>query len=370
MFVDQVTIFVQSGDGGKGCVSFRREKFIPKGGPDGGDGGRGGDVIIVAEAGPTTLSDLRYKKRYVAKRGTDGAGVQKSGRAAADLVITVPVGTVVLDDETGELVADMIEDGQRYVAAAGGKGGLGNQHFASSTRQSPRYAQPGLPGAEHWLRLELKLLADVGLVGLPNAGKSTLISRISAARPKVGDYPFTTLVPNLGVVAWGEYRSFVVADIPGLIEGAHAGKGLGIRFLQHVERTRYLLLMADVTGMAEAGPETALDTLRNELTQYGHDLAGRPFAVAATKIDAVDDDTLDAAKKWAKSHGAPFFTISAVTGDGMDELVHHLGENVERLITEELALAPDKKEVPDGVTDTGDTRTDDEQYREIWGENP
>ncbi|MFQ5508075.1 MAG: GTPase ObgE [Leptospirillia bacterium] len=331
MFVDQVTIFVQSGHGGKGCVSFRRERFIPKGGPDGGDGGRGGDVVLVATQGPTTLAEFRYRKRYIAKNGGDGSGKQCSGKASDNLEVKVPVGTSIWNDETGELLADLVEDGQRFVAATGGKGGLGNQHFASSTRQAPRYAQPGLPGEELWLRMELKLLADVGLVGLPNAGKSTLISRMSAARPKVADYPFTTLVPNLGVVTWGDYHSFVMADIPGLIEGAHDGKGLGHTFLRHVERTRYLLFMVDVTGMTEMAPAQTLDVLSRELAAYDANLAKRPFAVVATKMDAADPEALADAEDWAKQRGLPLWRISAVTGDGIDALTHHLGEQVERL---------------------------------------
>jgi GTP-binding protein len=356
MFVDQVTIHVRSGHGGRGCVSFRREKYVPRGGPDGGDGGRGGDVVLTADAGLSTLAELRYRKEYAAANGEHGAGARKSGRSEPPLEIRVPVGTTVWDEDAGGLLADLDRDGARWVAATGGKGGLGNQHFATATRQAPRYAQPGLPGEARTLRLELKLLADVGLVGFPNAGKSTLISRISAAHPKVADYPFTTLVPNLGVVTWGGFESFVVADIPGLIEGAHQGKGLGDRFLRHVERTRYLVLMADVTGMADPPPDKALSVLREELAAYGHHLAQRPFCVAATKTDAADPDALAAARAWAEAAHVPFWPVSAVTGDGIDPLVFHLGETVKRLKAE--TPAPD-------ISEAGA-----EAEADIWGDDP
>jgi len=340
MFVDQVVIYVESGHGGRGCVSFRREKYVPRGGPDGGDGGRGGDVVLVADDGLSTLAELRYRKRYVASAGAHGAGARKSGRSEPALEVRVPAGTLVRDNETGEPVADLTRDGERLVVAHGGKGGLGNQHFATPTRQAPRYAQPGLPGESRWLRLELKLLADVGLVGFPNAGKSTLISRVSSARPKVADYPFTTLVPNLGVVTWDGFRSFVVADIPGLIEGAHAGKGLGDRFLRHVERTRYLVLLADATALAAPRPAEALDVLRRELAAYDSGLARRPYCVAATKTDAVDPQALEEARRWAADQGVPFWAVSSVSGDGIRDLVYHLGGTVERLKAEAPPPAP------------------------------
>ncbi len=360
MFVDHVKIFIQSGDGGHGCVGFRREKFIPKGGPDGGDGGRGGDVYITAEAGPTTLSELRYKRRYVAKNGAPGEGNQRTGVSADPVTVRVPVGTLIIDDETGEVLADLVKDGQTWLAAKGGKGGLGNQHFASATRQAPRYAQPGLPGSSRELRLELKLLADVGLVGLPNAGKSTLISRISGAKPKVAAYPFTTLIPNLGVVEWGDYKSFVMADIPGLIAGAHQGKGLGTQFLRHVERTRYLLFMVDVTGMTEERPGEALDILWSELANHDIGLTRRPYCVAATKLDSADPESLAEAHAWAEERGVPVFEISAVAGQGLDPLVKHLGEMVER------AVADEGKYTPDPTDDQ--TRADADRYAEIWGD--
>jgi GTP-binding protein len=368
MFVDQVTIFVQSGDGGRGCVSFRREKYVPRGGPDGGDGGRGGDVVLVAERGLSTLAELRYRKRYVAAKGADGAGARKTGHSEPPLEVRVPAGTAVWDQDTGEQIADLTQDGQRLVVAQGGKGGLGNQHFATPTRQAPRYAQPGLPGESRWLRLELKLLADVGLVGFPNAGKSTLISRVSSAHPKVADYPFTTLIPHLGVVNWGDYRAFVLADIPGLIEGAHAGKGLGDRFLRHVERTRYLVLMADVTALAEPVPPEALTVLRRELAAHQPDLSGRPFCVAATKLDAADPDALAAARAWADAHGVPCFPISAVSGEGVDALVHHLGETVDRLRAQEQAQARAEARAR-APEEAEEARQAAARYREIWGED-
>jgi len=360
MFVDQVTIQVQSGHGGAGCVSFRREKYVPKGGPDGGDGGRGGDVVLVADAGLSTLAELRYRKHYDADNGTPGQGAGKSGRSGQVLEVRVPAGTVVWDAESGEVLRDLTRDGERWVAAHGGRGGLGNRHFATPTRQAPRHAQPGLPGQARTLRLELKLLADVALVGFPNAGKSTLIARISAARPKVADYPFTTLVPNLGVVTWGDFRSFVVADIPGLIEGAHLGRGLGDRFLRHTERSRYLCLLADVTAVAEPPPDVALPALRRELMAYDERLAAREWCVTATKMDAADPDARAAAEAFAKEQGVPFFEVSAATGQGIEALVYHLGRTVDAL----KAAAPESAE---SSADEADPEKDD-RYREIWGE--
>ncbi len=349
MFVDQAKIFTQSGNGGNGCISFRREKFVPKGGPDGGDGGRGGDIIIEAVTGPTTLQEFRYKPRHIAKNGAPGGGNQCTGKSADNLIIQVPVGTALWDDETGQQVADLTEHGQRFVAAAGGKGGKGNMNYATSRVQAPRKAQPGEPGSSCWLRLELKLLADVGLVGLPNAGKSTLISRISAAKPKIASYPFTTLIPNLGVVPWGEFQSFVMADIPGLIEGAHTGKGLGAQFLRHVERTRCLAYLVDVTGLSDPAPDAALEVLLNELRTHNPAMAERPSLVVATKIDAADEDSLAAAKGWAERQQWPFYTISSVTGDGLKNLVHDLGATVEaaRQVPEKVAVDTPAAQDPD-----------------------
>jgi len=318
VFIDTATITVRSGAGGNGAVSFRREKFIPKGGPDGGNGGRGGDVIIVVDRHLTTLLDFRYKKSYKAGNGAKGMGARKSGHGGHDVEIHVPAGTVVRDSADDRVVADLKSDGDRFVAAAGGKGGRGNMNFATPTNQAPRKAEPGREGVERTLHLELKLLADVGLVGFPNAGKSTLISRISAARPKIADYPFTTLVPVLGIVRYEEFSSFVVADIPGLIEGAHEGKGLGTRFLRHIERTAVLVFMLDAT--AEPVREQ-YDTLLLELKEHNPVLAEKPRIVAITKIDAAGKDALSEAKKVKFGDATPVVRISSVTGTGIRELL-------------------------------------------------
>ncbi len=328
-FIDYVKIHVQSGRGGKGCVSFRREKFIPKGGPDGGDGGRGGHVIIRADSQLYTLLDHRYKKRYRAKNGGHGMGKKMHGRDGEDMIIRVPVGTIVRDAHTGEILADLDREGAEVLVAKGGRGGLGNSHFATPVRQAPRYAQPGEEGEERDLILELKLLAHVGLVGLPNAGKSTLLSRISAARPKIADYPFTTLVPNLGVVKLDDLRSFVVADIPGLIEGAHRGAGLGHRFLRHVERTHLLVHLVDVSIMSEGRPEENLEKINRELIMYGADLEKKPQVVVASKMDIADSEKLRGLEEYCKIKGLTLFKISAVTGEGVDELIRYLAGVIE-----------------------------------------
>lgn len=320
-FVDEVKIKVKAGDGGRGCVSFRREKFIPRGGPDGGDGGDGGDVVVVADAQMSTLLDLRQQKLYRAKRGEHGRGRGQHGRNGEGRVISVPLGTIIRNLETQELIADVSRGDDRIVVARGGKGGKGNAGFATSTNRTPRYAQPGLPGEECELLLELRLLADVGLVGFPNVGKSTLISVISAARPKIADYPFTTLVPNLGVVALGDDGSFVVADIPGLIEGAHRGEGLGHRFLRHVSRTKVLVHVIDVFGLEGRDPKTDFDTINNELALFDEALTQKPQIVAANKIDVLPDrKRLAELRHFFESSGYPFCAISAVTGEGIGEL--------------------------------------------------
>lgn len=330
-FVDYTKIFVKSGDGGRGCVSFRREKFVPKGGPDGGDGGRGGHVIIRASAELNTLLDCRYNREYKAQRGEHGKGSNKHGKDGEDIVIRVPVGTVIKDDSTGELLADFFENGQEIVIAEGGRGGLGNSHFATSTRQAPKFAQPGEEGQERWLVLELKLLADVGLIGLPNAGKSTLISVMSAAKPKIADYPFTTLVPNLGVVKIDDQKSFVVADIPGLIEGAHTGAGLGFQFLRHVERNAVLLHLVDVSDIQPSDPVEDFEKINKELILYSPELASKPVAVAATKIDiAADGERLDKLAKYCKKKKIAFFPVSAATGQGIKNLLFHLSDMLSR----------------------------------------
>ncbi|MCE5312890.1 MAG: GTPase ObgE [Nitrospiraceae bacterium] len=330
-FVDYTKIFVKSGDGGRGCVSFRREKFVPKGGPDGGDGGRGGHVIIRASKELNTLLDCRYNREYKAQRGEHGKGSNKHGKDGEDILIKVPVGTQIKDDATGELLADFDSDGQEFVAAEGGRGGLGNSHFATSTRQAPKFAQPGEEGQEKWLVLELKLLADVGLIGLPNAGKSTLISVISAAKPKIADYPFTTLVPNLGVVKVEDHKSFVVADIPGLIEGAHTGAGLGFQFLRHVERNAVLLHLVDASDMQPSDPVEDFEKISKELILYSPELASKPLAVAATKIDiAAEGARLKKLAQYCKKKKIAFFPVSAATGQGIKELLFHLSDMLNR----------------------------------------
>jgi GTPase len=332
MFVDEVRITVKAGRGGDGSCSFRREMFVPRGGPDGGDGGNGGDVIFTASHRLTTLLDLRYQRHYEAEDGRAGSGSHCTGRRGKSVNVRVPVGTVIYDDSTGEMLADLVTDGESATIAEGGKGGRGNSHFATSTNRVPTHFEQGTEGEERELRLELKLLADVGLVGFPNAGKSTLIAAISAARPKISDYPFTTLVPNLGVVRYGEDRSFVVADIPGLIEGAHAGKGLGIQFLRHIERTSLLLQLIDVSECATEDPLASFDIMRHELAAYDPTLAKRPFAVVATKIDAAGDGTrLKSLKAFCKRRRIRCFPISAVTREGLEELITYTGQQVEHL---------------------------------------
>lgn len=326
MFVDEVDIHTKAGDGGGGSLSFRREKFVPKGGPDGGNGGEGGSVFIVADPHRNTLVHFRFNPDYQAQRGGNGAGALRTGRGGRDLEIPVPVGTLVfkVDPETGEKVqaADLTVTGQRVLIAKGGRGGLGNAHFATSTNRAPRKVQPGEPGEEFNLHLKLKLLADVGLVGYPNAGKSTLISVISAAKPKIAAYPFTTLTPNLGVVALSGDRDFVVADVPGLIEGAHEGHGLGHQFLRHIERTKVIIHLVDVSGASGRDPVEDFDTIRKELELYNPELLKKPHLVAANKIDAVDDPKrVTALEKRAKKLKLKFFQISAVAGTGVKALV-------------------------------------------------
>ncbi|HEX9022012.1 MAG TPA: GTPase ObgE [Nitrospirota bacterium] len=328
-FIDRVKIFVQAGHGGQGCVSFRREAYVPKGGPDGGDGGRGGDVIIRADKQLGTLIDLRYQQHYSAMKGRQGRGKQQSGSDGENTVIRVPVGTIVNDAETRTLIADMDADGREYIIARGGRGGKGNAFFKSATHQAPRFAQPGEEGEAQWLFLELKLLADVGLVGFPNAGKSTLISRISAAKPKIADYPFTTLSPVLGVVKPEGRTSFVAADIPGLIENAHKGAGLGFEFLRHVERTSILLHLVDVAGIVPGDPVENFKKINKELELYSTDLLKKYMAVAATKIDAADQEKLSELADYCRESGYRFFPISAVSGEGLEPLLNFLADKVE-----------------------------------------
>ncbi len=326
MFVDEVDIHIEAGDGGSGSLSFRREKFVPKGGPDGGNGGAGGSVFLVADPHRNTLVHFRFNPDYKAQRGGNGAGALRTGRGGRDLEIPVPVGTLVFksDPETGEKqqAADLTVIGQRVLLAQGGRGGLGNAHFATSTNRAPRKVQPGEPGQEFELHLKLKLLADVGLVGYPNAGKSTLISVISAAKPKIAAYPFTTLTPNLGVVALSDDRDFVVADVPGLIEGAHEGHGLGHQFLRHIERTKVIIHLVDVSSASGRDAVEDFDTIRKELKLYNPELLKKPHLVAANKSDAVDDPKrVTALEKRAKKLKLKFFEISAVAGNGVKELI-------------------------------------------------
>jgi GTPase len=329
MFIDEAKIRVKAGDGGNGCMAFRREKFVPRGGPSGGDGGRGGDVLMASSERHNTLIHFRYNPEHKAQRGEHGMGSNCTGLDGRSVTLQVPVGTALYDAESGELVHDFREPDEQIVIAKGGRGGRGNQHFATSTHQAPREHELGRPGEERSYRLELKLLADVGLVGYPNAGKSTLISRISAARPKIADYPFTTLEPNLGVVTVGEepeQESFVVADLPGLIEGAHLGQGLGMQFLRHIERTRLLLHLVDVSD-ASGRPDPVEDfrVINNELANFTsgeseHPLAEKPMLVAATKIDAANPEKLNKLAAHAKRRRLEFHAISAVTGEGIEEL--------------------------------------------------
>jgi len=328
-FVDYAKIHVKAGDGGRGCVSFRREKYVPRGGPNGGDGGRGGHVVIKATSKFNTLLDQKYKREYKADRGQHGMGKKMHGKNAEDLIIPVPVGTVIKEVDQEEMIADLDTDESYYIAARGGRGGLGNAHFATPVRKAPRFAQPGESGEERWLIFELKLLADVGLIGLPNAGKSTLISVISSARPKIADYPFTTLVPNLGVVKLEDFRSFVVADIPGLIEGAHKGAGLGFQFLRHVERTTILLHLVDISVMAVEDPVDNYRKINRELALYSPSLINKYQAVVAAKLDIADKKRLDRLRRYCKTNGIDFFEISAVTGKGIKELVAYLSVKVE-----------------------------------------
>ena len=335
MFVDEARIRVKAGDGGNGCMAFRREKFVPRGGPSGGDGGHGGDVVMESSERRNTLVHFRFNPEYKAERGRHGEGSNKTGREGESIVLKVPVGTIVYDEMTGEEVHDFSHPDERVVVARGGRGGRGNARFATSTHQAPREHEEGHPGEERELRLELKLLADVGLVGYPNAGKSTLISRISAARPKIADYPFTTLQPNLGVVAVGdapEEVSFVVADIPGLIEGASQGAGLGTQFLRHIERTRLLAHLVDVSD-ASGRPDPVQDyeVITRELATFGAGLDSKPTIVIASKMDVANKEKLAKLKRYCKRKKLEMFPISAVTGEGIDDLKWAMAERVEKL---------------------------------------
>ncbi|MFQ5583048.1 MAG: GTPase ObgE [Calditrichia bacterium] len=329
MFLDYAKIYVKGGQGGSGCCSFRREKFVAKGGPDGGDGGRGGSVIINVDPQLRTLIDFKYRSRYQAPRGQHGMGSNKHGRKGKDIILKVPPGTVIKDAESGTVLADMTGDQQEFIVAKGGRGGKGNARFATPTHRAPREWEVGESGEERWIELELKLIADVGLVGKPNAGKSTLLASISAARPKIADYPFTTLKPNLGIVTYQSYKSFVVADIPGLIEGAHQGKGLGLQFLRHIERTNLIAYLIDPTDHTGDDPVVVFDTLRNELAQYSTRLVEKPAIVVFTKKDAWEEEGL--IEKYRDKFSYPVLGISSVTGEGLPELKKILWEESQKV---------------------------------------
>ena len=338
MFVDEARIYVKAGDGGNGCVAFRREKFVPRGGPSGGDGGAGGNVILDGNPHDNTLLRYRYNREFRAERGRHGEGSNRHGRSGEDLVLHVPVGTVVFDGKTREQLFDFTAAGQRFVVARGGRGGRGNAHFVKPWHQAPREFEEGAPGEERHLRLELKLLADVGLVGFPNVGKSTLISRISAARPKIADYPFTTLEPHLGVVcadgdpSAGIGRTFVVADLPGLIEGAHKGAGLGIRFLRHIERTRLLAHLVDTSEASDRDPVRDFEIIQGELRAFSAELAVKPMLVVATKLDATQDRTrLEELRQFCTANRIEFYAISSLSGEGIPQLLHAMADQLERI---------------------------------------
>jgi GTP-binding protein len=321
MFIDEAKITVKAGDGGHGCIAFRREKFVPRGGPSGGDGGNGGNIYVTTDTHENTLLKFRFNHAFRAERGRHGEGSTRHGRNGQDLEIKVPIGTVIHDDETGEMLHDFTETNERFLIAKGGRGGHGNAYFVSSVNRVPHKAQDGAAGEEKTLRLELKLLADVGLVGYPNVGKSTLISRISAARPKIADYPFTTLEPQLGVVSMdGGDQTFVVADIPGLIEGAHLGHGLGIQFLRHIERTRILLHLIDVSGATDRDPVDEFHAIDAELAEHNADLPKKPKIIVAAKMDAADAKKVQKLSRWCKRNNYELLKISSVTGEGLDEL--------------------------------------------------
>lgn len=349
MFYDYLKIHVKAGDGGNGCIAFRREKYVPLGGPAGGDGGRGGHIIFRADEGLRTLVDFHFKRHFKAGRGGHGEGKDRHGKSGADLVLRVPVGTVVREAETGAVLADLTAHGEQAVVARGGRGGRGNARFATPKEKAPRFAEKGEPGEERWLELELKLLADVGLVGFPNVGKSTILSRVSAARPKIADYPFTTMEPCLGVVRVGEGDSFVLADIPGLIEGAHAGAGLGHKFLRHIERTRLLIHVLDTAGTEGRDPVDDFTAINRELARYSRKLAERPQVVAANKMD-LSESAPNLERLQAALRGYEIFPVSAVTGEGLDLLVSRAAA-----LLKGLAL-PEHEERPRIVTVTGSLR--------------
>jgi len=337
MFIDKAKIYVKAGDGGNGCVAFLREKYVPFGGPAGGDGGKGGDIILIADSSLQTLMDFKYKRHYKAERGQHGQGGNKKGKDGEDLILKVPVGTVVKDAEMGEIIADLVKEGQSVVVVKGGKGGRGNAAFKSPTNQAPMVAEKGELGEEKWIELELKLLADVGIIGFPNAGKSTLISILSKARPKIADYPFTTLAPVLGVLQLDVNDYIVLADIPGLIEGASEGLGLGHEFLRHIERTKFLIHLIDVSDFRERDPIDAFNIINKELEKYSSDLIKKPQIVVANKIDALSDKSLlDNLEKYFSERGYPFVAVSLITRENIDKLVNLIKETRDRMKKEEV----------------------------------
>lgn len=346
MFIDRARIYIKAGDGGNGAVSFRREKYVPAGGPDGGDGGKGGDIVFEVDEGLRTLIDFKYRRKYVAESGENGGSAKRTGKSGRDLLIRVPPGTVIKDSETGRILADMVEPGQRAVVARGGKGGAGNWHFATPTRQVPNFAKPGDPGDEYTVELELKMVADVGLIGFPNAGKSTLLSKVTAARPKIADYPFTTLEPNLGVVRVDEGASFLLEDIPGLIEGAHRGVGLGFDFLRHVERCRMLLHIVDVAGVDGRDPVEDFKKINEELTLYNPKLAERYQVVAANKTDLPQgQENLERFTAAVEAKGYKVFPISAAANNGIKQLMQYIAAKLNELPAAMLLEDTDKEVV-------------------------
>jgi GTP-binding protein len=364
MFIDTAKIFVKSGDGGNGCISFRREKYVPLGGPDGGDGGDGGDVILVADSNMTTLLDFTYKRKYVAERGTDGGTSKCYGKDGEDLYINVPMGTMIIDIETGKIMTDLSHNGDKYVIAKGGKGGKGNVKFTTPTRQAPNFAEPGMPGEAREVKLELKLLADVGLLGFPNVGKSTLLSVVSKAKPKIANYHFTTLKPNLGVVKIGDAQSFVMADIPGIIEGAAEGVGLGLDFLRHIERTRLLVHLVDISGVEGRDPIEDFIKINEELKKYSVKLWDRPQIVVASKADMLYDDSIyDEFKKKVNEMGyKDVYKISGATMQGVDELMNFVSQKLSQIPVMELEIKEEDRFVPEEKKFTYEIHKEDDVY--------
>ena len=364
MFIDTAKIFIKSGDGGDGAISFRREKYVPLGGPDGGDGGHGGDVIIEVDSNMTTLLDFTYNRKYKAERGTNGSGAKCYGKAGEDMIIKVPMGTIIRDLETEKIMADLSHPDDKFVIARGGKGGKGNVKFCTPTRQAPDFAEPGMPGEERWIRFELKLLADVGLVGFPNVGKSTLLSVVSKARPKIANYHFTTLKPNLGVVAIPGMNSFVMADIPGIIEGAAEGIGLGLEFLRHIERTRVLIHMVDISGVEDRDPYEDFLKINEELKKYSVKLWDRPMIVAANKSDMLEDDSVyDEFKKKVNALGYDkVFKISAATNQGVEELVKEAGRLLSTIPVTDMEISEEERFIPEEKRFTYTIRKEENIY--------